>query len=234
MRDIVLGKEVLNDEEVSSLSPGEIKPLHWIKNSPFLRVKINSPNVADRGWHWSSPFDVSEVADYPVKVHSLALSLFLSRFLLLALSVGPPQLTLGLPSFVKIRYTDSMQNRSAYILPVEVKPAGSTTHIVFDKQHEEFPPYRLENRCPHISLRYRQKAVNCQWEYLDPFEDKAYAWDDLTQPPQLELEVLESGAKKTYTLDKIQKNNVLKVRLQKTPFIGGGGGSCLSLFAFLN
>ena len=168
MRDIVLGKEVLNDEEVSSLSPGEIKPLHWIKNSPFLRVKINSPNVADRGWHWSSPFDVSEVADYPVKVHSLALSLFLSRFLLLALSVGPPQLTLGLPSFVKIRYTDSMQNRSAYILPVEVKPAGSTTHIVFDKQHEEFPPYRLQNRCPHISLRYRQKAVNCQWEYLDP------------------------------------------------------------------
>eukprot|EP00003_Mantamonas_plastica_P031498 TRINITY_DN823_c0_g1_i3.p1 TRINITY_DN823_c0_g1~~TRINITY_DN823_c0_g1_i3.p1 ORF type:complete len:3996 (-),score=1299.11 TRINITY_DN823_c0_g1_i3:663-12608(-) len=103
---------------------------------------------------------------------------------------------------VKIRGTCHGEP-AVYMMRVEVKLDNATILVVLRDELPRVPPFRISNRTTE-QISYKQEGSHSKKEYLDPFQDRAYAWDHPSSPyNRLVVEFERSGQQQVFALDSI-------------------------------
>ncbi|DBA93880.1 TPA: hypothetical protein ACH3X3_013925 [Trebouxia sp. C0006] len=104
------------------------------------------------------------------------------------------------------------------ILPVDISLSSGSLLITVGKDAQQ-PPYRIENRCEHVTVKFQQRDLETanDWDTLTPGNTAEYAWDEPMAAHRLRV-VLESATEafrdapvQEYNLDDIKAHP--KVRL---------------------
>ncbi|CAD7705163.1 unnamed protein product [Ostreobium quekettii] len=67
--------------------------------------------------------------------------------------------------------------REFLILPVDISLRGESLVCNISRQ-QDVPPYRIENRCAAVTIKFQQRDVFREWETLRPMRCVDYAWDE--------------------------------------------------------
>ncbi|KAL0042783.1 hypothetical protein WJX79_011021 [Trebouxia sp. C0005] len=97
------------------------------------------------------------------------------------------------------------------ILPVDISLSSGSLLITVGKDAQQ-PPYRIENRCEHVTVKFQQRDLETanDWDTLTPGNTAEYAWDEPMAAHRLRV-VLESATEafrdapvQEYNLDDIK------------------------------
>ncbi|KAK9809768.1 hypothetical protein WJX73_004442 [Symbiochloris irregularis] len=107
--------------------------------------------------------------------------------------------------------------RQHRILPIDVSNNGASIVVAVGKATLA-PPYRVENRCEGLVLRFQQREVEEEWEAVQSGHTADYAWDEPLLARKLrvcidsDLAAYQNVAVHEYSLDMIKAYPVIKLR----------------------
>ena len=82
---------------------------------------------------------------------------------------------------------------SNIILPVSISVGSSGVVLISIKSQQNVPPYRIENICKNVHLKFKQVGTS-QEDTLEPKHTlQKFAWDEPTQPHHLDVEATLLG-----------------------------------------
>eukprot|EP00884_Botryococcus_braunii_P017936 jgi/Botrbrau1/4826/Bobra.0325s0040.1 len=117
------------------------------------------------------------------------------------------------------------------ILTVSVSPYGASFQITLRGEKGQ-PPYRIDNRCENIKIRFQQRDIWPDvWELVSPGQSQEYAWDEILLPHRLRVVFDTEGTPFTdatvheYNLDIIRVHPLVKLR--RVARIGKRGGGTM-------
>ncbi|KAK9808775.1 hypothetical protein WJX72_003363 [[Myrmecia] bisecta] len=113
-------------------------------------------------------------------------------------------------------YSSSLKKHR--IIPVDVSLNGASYLVTVGKEAVH-PPYRIENRCEHVKIRFQQRDVDGEdWEVIEGGATCDYAWEEPLVAHRLRVMLDTDGALyrdsavHEYNLDVIKAHPVVKLR----------------------
>ena len=194
--------------KINNSKPEERRRKRWLRS--YDATLINNRDKVTNGL--PSPLD-DEFSFQPVCVDDIGEQFFWLKKKS-CVSCGNSDKTLRQLHFDDIDEENNM-DCSVALISVSVVLVGQTVVCTYRDVSND-PPFRIENRLPNITLRFRQKGAK-HWIDLQARSWRAYTWTEYNLSILLEVCVKGHESKVVeYSMDKIGKASILHWAIEKS------------------